>query len=78
MSGTRKDGGAGEERELDVLFALSKAPDGLYNGTLGAVTGLSYRSRVFARLRSRGLIEGHPYRITEAGSAFLAERERQP
>jgi hypothetical protein len=49
-----------------VLEALQKyGPQ--FNGTLASHTDLVWNSRVFKNMEREGLIEGHPYEITDAG-----------
>lgn len=57
--------------QLRVLKVLQDAGEPLFNGTLAARTGLRFNSDVFGSLEAAGLIEGHPYRLTEAGHAAL-------
>jgi hypothetical protein len=54
-----------------VLRTLDEAGEPLFNGTLGARTGLRFNSEVFASLRRLGLIEGHPIKLTDAGRAAI-------
>lgn len=61
------------EAEGRVLKVLSEHEEPLYNGTLGALTGLKWNSAVFYRLENRKLIVGSPaYKITAAGREALA------
>lgn len=60
------------EAEQKILRALAKHGP-LYNGTLGAVTGLSWRSKVFKRMEVAGMIEGHPFALTSKGRTALGE-----
>jgi len=58
--------------QLKVLRALEAAGEPLYNGTLAARTGLRWNSDVFSGLKRKGLIEGHPIKLTDSGRAHLA------
>lgn len=54
-----------------VLRTLDEAGEPLFNGTLAARTGLRWNSEVFASLKRLGLIEDHPFKLTDAGRAAL-------
>jgi len=43
-----------------------------FNGSLALHVDLVWNSRVFRNMEHIGLVEGHPYEITEAGRAALA------
>lgn len=60
--------------ERRVLKVLSEHDEPLFNGTLGALTGLEFDSVVFRRLEKRKLLIGHPFEITIAGRAALHSR----
>lgn len=55
-----------------VLRTLAEADEPLFNGTLSVRTGLRWNSEVFASLKRHGLIEDHPYKLTDAGRAALS------
>lgn len=52
-----------------VLRTLDDAAEPLFNGTLGARTGLIWNSRVFVSLKRLGLVDGHPFELTASGRA---------
>jgi hypothetical protein len=60
-----------------VLQSLDVAGEPLFNGTLAARTGLNFNSKVFSRLKQLGLIEGHPYRLTDAGRVAVSSPIRE-
>lgn len=60
-------------KERLVLWTLRDAGP-QFNGSLGAMCGLEWNSCVFDRLERDGLIEGHPYTITNAGRASLKQQ----
>jgi hypothetical protein len=60
--------------KLRVLRVLDEASEPLFNGDLGARTGLVFNSRLFRALERDGLIKGrHPYELTDAGRAALTK-----
>lgn len=57
--------------QLMVLRTLDDAAEPLFNGTLAARTGLRWNSGVFGSLKRLGLIEDHPFKLTDAGRTAL-------
>jgi hypothetical protein len=64
------------EAERRILLALAEAGEPLLCGSLGAIAGVSWRSRLFSRLNRLGLLSGYPFEITDAGRATLTEESR--
>lgn len=58
-----------------ILGAIAAYGEPVFNGTLAAIVGISWRSKNFAKLEKAGLIAGHPIELTAKGSAMLAARE---
>jgi hypothetical protein len=63
--------------QIKVLRVLLQAGEPLFNGTLAARTGLRFNSEVFFGLEKLGLIEGHPYRLTDAGRVAVSSIDRE-
>jgi len=57
-----------EFRTLTIL--ADEGPQ--WNGNLGVKTHLAWNSAVFKRLERRGLVSGHPMKITPKGIRALA------
>lgn len=63
------------DAETRILRALNDSSEPLFNGNLAVDARVSWRSKLFARLENRGLIAGHPFKITPAGRAAIARAE---
>ncbi len=60
-----------ERRVLETLQQYGPK----FNGTLASIVDVVWNSRVFKRMEKRGLIAGHPYKLTEAGRIALTTKQ---
>ena len=62
------------ETDWRILEVIASYGSPVFNGTLAAIVGVSWRCKNFSKLEREGLIARHPFELTEAGLAMLKAR----